>query len=121
MMPLLFTIGNYFFIGMNYFRSFDTFIAGTVVICGLYWFSIVLLTIAIRKVLTFVPEQFIVKRFLTMLGVVGVLTGLLAIFDVWVYSLFPGLSIPFSWDKVKPIWILGAMFDVFICVALNLF
>ncbi|WP_147277107.1 sensor histidine kinase [Runella aurantiaca] len=121
MMPLLFTIGNYFFIGMDYFRSLDTFIAGTVVILGLYWFSIVLLTIAIRKVLAFVPEQYILKRILIMMGVVGVLTGLLAIFDVWVYSVVPHLSIPFSWAKVKPIWILGAVFDVFICAALNLF
>ncbi|MFN8345349.1 MAG: histidine kinase [Spirosomataceae bacterium] len=121
MMPLLFPLGNYYFIGTEYFRILSVFLLGTVVVFGLYWLSIVLLTLAVRKATAHISDRFTLKRFLLMLFVVGLLTSLLAVFDVWVYSLVPGLKIPFSWQKVQPIWILGCVFDLFICAALSLF
>jgi sensor histidine kinase YesM len=121
MMPLLFPIGNYYFIGMDYFQNPSIFLIGTGVVFCLYWFSILLLTVAVRKVLDLIPEPFIFKRIALMLLVVGILTTLLAIFDVWIYSIVPALNVTFSWAKVQPIWLLGFVFDIFICAALSLF
>ena len=118
---MLFPLGNYYFIGMDYFRVPSVFLIGTFVVFGLYWFSIAVLTIAVRKVLTLISDEFIVQRIIVMLLIVGLLTSLLAIFDVWIYSIVPGLKSPFTWAKVQPIWILGFIFDIFICVALSLF
>ena len=121
MMPLLFPIGNYYFIGMDYFQNPSIFLIGTGVVFCLYWFSILLLTVAVRKVLDLIPEPFIFKRIALMLLVVGILTTLLAIFDVWIYSIVAALNVAFSWAKVQPIWLLGFVFDIFICAALSLF
>jgi LytS/YehU family sensor histidine kinase len=46
---------------------------------------------------------------------------LLAIFDVWAYSIFPYLKVDFVWEKIWPIMILGVFFDFFLCAALGLF
>ncbi len=121
MMPLLFPIGNYYFIGMAYFRHLSTFIIGTVVVFGLYWFSIILLTLTVRKVLALISDRFLFKRMGLMLLSVGVLTTVLAAFDVWIYSIVPPLKVTFSWAKVQPIVLLGYVFDIFICAALILF
>ncbi|WP_428661310.1 hypothetical protein [Runella sp.] len=85
MMPLLFPVGNYYFIGMHYFRHLSIFLIGTGVVFGLYWLSIIVLTMAVRKVLALIPEAFIIKRIIVMLLVVGLLTSLQAVFDVWIY------------------------------------
>lgn len=121
MMPLLFPIGNYYFIGMDYFGHPYTFLIGTAVVFGLYWLSIILLTLAVRKVQYIISQEWPLRRFFVMLGVVGLFTGVLAVFDVWIYSVVPGLKIPFSWPKVQIIWMLGAVFDFFLCIALSLF
>jgi hypothetical protein len=122
MMPLLFPLGNYYFIGPRYFAELRTFVAGTLVVAGLYWFSIVVLTVAVRWAVARLPQQWqAVSRTLTMLGVVGGLTAGLAVFDVWVYSLAPATGVRFSWAAVRPIWVLGAVFDVFLCLAMSVF
>ena len=122
MMPVLFAVGNYYFIGERYFTHLPTFWRGTALIFVLYWFSVVTLTLVIRAVIARFPEVRQTRpRLLVMLLAVGSLTVLLAVFDVGAYSLMPGLQVPFSWEAVWPILVLGGVFDVFLCAALGLF
>lgn len=122
MMPVLFPLGNYFFIGPRYFQEAGTFVAGTLVVFGLYWLSIVALTLAVRRIITQLPAMPQTwQRLLTMLVVVGSLTAGLAIFDVWVYSLVPATGVQFSWQAVQPVWVLGGVFDILLCTALGMF
>jgi hypothetical protein len=122
MMPVFFAVGNYYFIGSVYFTDPDTFIIATPLIFVLYWFSIVTLTILIRWIINHYPgvDQ-TTKRLVVMLLSVGGVTMLLAIFDVWAYSITPGLQAQFAWHTVWPIMVLGAFFDVFLCAMLGLF
>lgn len=122
MMPVLFPLGNYYFIGPRYFRDPVAFGIGTALVFGLYWLSIVTLTWAVRRVILRYPGvRQTVRRTVVMFLVVGSLTVFLAIFDVWTYSLVPALGLRFSWEAVRPIWVLGLVFDVSLCVALSLF
>ncbi|QJW92344.1 histidine kinase [Spirosoma taeanense] len=122
MMPVLFPLGNYYFIGLRYFRDPVTFAVGTALVCGLYWLSIVVLTLAVKQVIRWFPDvRQALPRTLVMLAVVGGLTVVLAIFDVWTYSLIPVTGVRFTWAAVQPIWILGFIFDVFLCIALSVF
>ncbi len=122
MMPVLFPLGNYYFIGPAYFREPAKFWSSTALVCLLYWFSIVVLTLAVRWVVARFPHLWqALPRMLTGLGLVGGLTAGLAVFDVWAYSLVPATGVHFSWAAVQPIWVLGALFDVFLCLALSVF
>jgi sensor histidine kinase YesM len=122
MMPVLLAMGNYYFIGLSYFSHLPTFVTGTALVFFLYWFSILALTRVIRWVIARFPEAGqTVKRLAVMLLLVGGLTVFLAIFDVWAYSITPGLQVLFSWNAIWPILVLGAFFDIFLCVALGLF
>lgn len=122
MMPIFFVAGNYYFIGDSYFSDLNTFLIATALVFALYWFSIVMLTMAIRWVIAQFPHfHQNAIRLLVMLVLVGNLTMLLAIFDVWAYSIIPYLKVAFVWDKIWPIMVLGIFFDVFLCSALGLF
>jgi hypothetical protein len=122
MMPIFFVAGNYYFIGDSYFADFKTFLIGTELVFVLYWFSIVVLTVAIRWVIARFPHfHQNTIRLIVMLILVGSMTMLLAVFDVWAYSIFPYLKVKFVWDKIWPIMILGIFFDFFLCAALGLF
>jgi sensor histidine kinase YesM len=122
MMPILFPIGNYYFVGPRYFNDFQAFTLGTIVVFGLYWFSVVTLTLAVRGVIHRYPDvQRATRRTLVMLTVVGILTVALASLDVFTYSLFPSLGVRFTWNAVRPILVLGLIFDLCFCVALNVF
>lgn len=122
MMPILFPIGNYYFVGPRYFSEWSVFLLGTGVIFWLYWFSVITLTVAVRWVIRQFPDvQRATHRTLVMLAVVGLLTVALAVLDVLTYSLFPTLGVPFSWQSIRPILILGLIFDLCFCVALNVF
>lgn len=122
MMPVLFPLGNYFFIGPRYFQHAATFWVGTGVVFCLYWLSIVTLTLAVRRVIARFPAMHQTwPRLATMLLVVGLLTAGLAIFDVWVYSVVPATGVPFRWATVRQIWLLGGVFDLLLCTALGLF
>ncbi|GAB2540239.1 hypothetical protein GCM10027085_33750 [Spirosoma aerophilum] len=57
---------------------------------------------------------------LVMLTLVSTFTIGLAAFDVWMYSLIPATGVRFSWAALRPIWVLGLIFDVFLCMALGL-
>ncbi|GAB3903498.1 hypothetical protein GCM10028803_32070 [Larkinella knui] len=122
MMPVLFPIGNYYFVGPRYFNDWRLFLVGNTVIFGLYWFSVITLTLAVRWVIRHYPDaQRATRRTLVMLIVVGVLTVGLATLDVFAYSLFPSLEVSFSWKVVRPILVLGLIFDLCFCVALTAF
>lgn len=122
MMPVLFPVGNYFFIGPRYFQDARAFVAGTGVVFVLYWLSITTLTAAVRQVIARFPAMRQTwSRIVTMLLVVGLLTTGLAVFDVWVYSIVPATGVQFSWETVQQVWVLGAVFDILLCTALGLF
>ena len=103
MMPILFPIGNYYFMGPRYFSGVALFGVGTSVVFCLYWLSIFILTITIRRVIQRYPSpnQTLI-RMLVMLTAVGIFTIGLAVFDVWVYSLIPITGVRFSWAVVRP-------------------
>jgi sensor histidine kinase YesM len=122
MMPVFFVIGNYYFVGAAYFSDSKTFLIATALIFALYWFSVVTLTIVVRWTIHHYPgvDQ-TVPRLAVMLLAVGSLTLVLATFDVWAYSVTPGLNVRFAWDTIWPIMVLGIFFDVFLCAMLGLF
>jgi sensor histidine kinase YesM len=122
MMPVLFAVGNYYFIGKIYFQDIDIFLKATVLVFFLYWFSVVTLTWVVRGIINRYPNVDQTRRRLAvMLLAVGSLTVLLATFDVWAYSITPGLGVSFTWQAIWPIIVLGAFFDVFLCAMLGLF
>ena len=122
MMPILFPLGNYFFIGPRYFSDSQIFIKGTLLVFVLYWLSIATLTIAIRLVIFRFPTmQQTVIRTTVMLVVVGLLTVGLAVLDVYSFHLFPLFQTPFDWPTIRSILILGLIFDVCLCTVLNVF
>ncbi len=122
MMPVLVPLGNYYFIGLPYFKDLLLFIIGTDLGCVLYWASIASMTLAVKKIMHYWPGEINIgfRTFVTF-ATLGILTVGWAIFDVWAYSQMPVLNVPFSWKAVKSIWILGGVFDLFLCVALLLF
>ncbi|MCE7064566.1 sensor histidine kinase [Dyadobacter sp. CY326] len=122
MMPVFFAVGNYYFIGEKYFTSLDIFLPATALVFVLYWFSIITLTMVVRWVINRYPHvDQTRKRLLITLLAVGGLTLLLAVFDVWAYSLVPRFAVTFKWPNIWPIMILGAFFDIFLCAMLGLF
>ncbi|WP_420149217.1 sensor histidine kinase [Spirosoma sp.] len=121
MMPLLFPIANYYFIGLPYFTNLSFFLVGTALAFGLYWVSVFLLTLAIRWVIRHYPGmQQTIPRTIVMLLAVGTITIVLSIFYVWIYSLVPITGVTFNWSIVRPIWVTGLLFAAFLCIALGL-
>lgn len=122
MMPVFFAIGNYYFIGLSYFTNLRIFAAATALIFVLYWFSVVTLSLVVHGIINRYPRvDQTAKRLTIMLLAVGGLTVLLAMFDVWTYSVFPIFHVDFTWNNIWSILILGAFFDVFLCAMLGLF
>ncbi len=122
MMPVLFPLGNYYFIGPRYFKHLDVFLAGTILVFALYWLSVIILTRVIRGVIARFPdERQAILRTLVMLVLVGSITTVLAVLDVWAYSVVPITGVQFDWSAVRPIWALGFIFDIFLCIALSMF
>ncbi|MCE7060611.1 sensor histidine kinase [Dyadobacter sp. CY343] len=122
MMPVLFAVGNYYFIGPSYFTDLNSFLIGTLIVSILYWISIITLTIIVRWVIARYPHfDQTVRRLSVMLLIVGSVTMTLAVFDVWIYSIMPGIQVAFAWENIWPIMILGGFFDVFLVAMLGLF
>ncbi|MBD2755344.1 histidine kinase [Spirosoma sp. BT704] len=120
LMPPLFLLANYYFIGSAYFRNPFTFVIGTALAFSLYWFSVVLITLTVRWSIRHYPGmQQTVPRTLVMLTFIGALTIGLSIVYVCAYSTLT--SVPFTWLAVRPVWIVGLLSDAFLCVALGLF
>ncbi|SDF52977.1 Histidine kinase [Dyadobacter soli] len=121
MMPVCFALGNYYVLGERYFLHLPTFLTGTALALVLYWFSVVILTIVIRKTAGSAAEGQIIRQMLRMLWKLAVATVLLMVFDIWIYSLVPGLEVDFSWATIWPMALVGLLCDAFICALLGLF
>ena len=121
MMPVMFPAGNYLFLRDRYFTDPAVFGWGTLLVFGLYWLSLVVLTTAVKYVFRRFPEARQVRqRNLVALLVATTLTVGLATFDVWAYSLFPVFRQPFDWATVQAILLLGFVFDLLLCFMLGI-
>jgi hypothetical protein len=121
-MPILFPVANYYFIGPSYFNNLLTFVVGTLVALGLYWLSVVAFILTVRWTIRHFPGmQQTILRTLVMLITVGTMTVGLCIFYVWTYSVFPATGVRFSWETVWPVWGIGLLFDAFLCIILGMF
>lgn len=121
MMPVCFALGNYYMLGERYFFHPRAFLTASSVAFVLYWFSVVVLTIVIRKTAGSSAQGQILRRMLQMLWKLAAVTVLLMVFGMWVYSLVPALELDFTWSKVWPMVLLGLLCDAFICGLLGLF
>ncbi len=121
MMPVLFPVGNYLFLHERYFTSPSVFAWGTGLVFGLYWLSLGILTAVVKSIIRHYPAARQVRqRTLIALLAVTTLTSGLAVFDVWMYSLFPVFSRPFDWGTVRAIIALGVVFDLLLCFVLGI-
>ncbi|SEJ00705.1 Histidine kinase [Dyadobacter sp. SG02] len=121
MMPVCFALGNYYLLGEQYFLHLPTFLVATALASVLYWFSVVILTVVIRKTAGSSAEGHITRQMLKMLWKLAAATIVLMLFDSWMYSLVPGLDVDFSWSKIGPMVLVGLLCDAFICALLGLF
>ena len=121
MMPVLFPVGNYLFLGERYFTDAAVFGWGTGLVFALYWFSLFVLTAAVKGVFQRFPNvRQARQRTLLALLVATTLTVGLATFDVWIYSLVPLFRQPFAWETVQAIGLLGLAFDLLLCFVLGI-
>lgn len=121
MMPVCFALGNYYLVGERYFADLPTFASATTLALALYWFSVVILTIVIRRTAGSSAEGQILGQMLKMFWKLAAVTSLLILFDIWIYSLVPGLEVDFTWSKIWPAALVGLLCDAFICALLGLF
>lgn len=121
MMPILFPVGSYLFLHERYFTDATVFGWGTLLVSGLYWFSLIVLTAAVKGVFRHYPDlRQVRQRNLIAMLVATTLTAGLAIFDVWTYSLVPLFERPFNWGTVRAILLLGLVFDALLCFVLGI-
>ncbi|WP_353719414.1 sensor histidine kinase [Dyadobacter sp. 676] len=121
MMPICFALGNYYLIGERYFTDLPTFLTATSLAFAVYWFSVVALTLVIRRTAGSSAQGKILRQMLGMFWKLGAAMALLAVFDTWVYSLVPSLGVAFEWSMIWPLTLLGLVCDAFICALLGLF
>ncbi len=121
MMPVLFPVGNYLFLHERYFTDPIVFAWGTGLVFGLYWLSLVILTVVVKRIIQQYPDaRQVGQRTVMALLAVTTLTVGLAVFDVWMYSLFPIFNRPFDWGTVRAIGSLGVVFDLLLCFVLGI-
>lgn len=121
MMPVCFALGNYYLLGERYFTHLPTFLAASLLAFLLYWSSVVILTIVIRRTAGSAAKGQILEQMLKMLWKLAAATVLLIVFDIWIYSLVPSLDVGFRWSKIGPLALVGVLCDAFICALLGLF
>lgn len=121
MMPVCFALGNYYMVGERYFFQLPVFLAATLLAMVLYWFSVVVLTIVIRRTAGSSAQGQILGQMLKMFWKLAVVTVVLMLFDAWVYSLVPVLKVDFGWPEIWPMALVGLVCDAFICALLGLF
>ncbi|WP_291197414.1 sensor histidine kinase [Dyadobacter sp.] len=121
MMPVCFALGNYYLIGERYFIHWPSFLAASSLAFVVYWSSVAILTTVIRKTAGCAAVGQILQQMLEMLWKLAAATVLLMVFDIWIYSLVPGLDVEFSWSKIWPMVLVGLLCDAFICALLGLF
>ncbi|AKD58806.1 hypothetical protein SD10_26440 [Spirosoma radiotolerans] len=121
-MPLLLPVGAYFIMGERYFHDPITFTVGSLVNVLVYWYTVVLFTLAVRWVICQFPLiQQAGIRFVSMLLSVGLIMAATAVLDLWLFSLVPGTGVQFSWDAVVPLWLFGSVASPIFCLALGMF
>lgn len=121
MMPVCFALGNYYLLGERYFMHLPTFLMASSLAFVLYWSSVAILTIVIRRTAGSAAEGQILEQMLKMLWKLAAATVFVIVFDIWIYSLVPGLDVGFSWLKIWPLALVGLLCDAFICAFLGLF
>ncbi|WP_229221604.1 sensor histidine kinase [Dyadobacter endophyticus] len=121
MMPVCFALGNYYLLGERYFMHFPTFLNASALVLVLYWFSVVILTIVIRKTAGSPAQGQILGQMLKMFWKLAAATLVLMVFDIWIYSLVPALEVAFTWSEIWPMVLVGLVCDAFICALLGLF
>ncbi|MGN7884989.1 sensor histidine kinase [Dyadobacter sp. 22481] len=121
MMPVCFALGNYYLLGERYFMHFPTFLNASALALVLYWFSVVILTIVIRKTAGSPAQGQILGQMLKMFWKLAAATLVLMVFDIWIYSLVPALEVAFAWSEIWPMVLVGLVCDAFICALLGLF
>ncbi|WP_426294713.1 sensor histidine kinase [Dyadobacter endophyticus] len=121
MMPVCFALGNYYLLGERYFMHFPTFLNASALALVLYWFSVVILTIIIRKTAGSPAQGQILGQMLKMFWKLAAATLVLMVFDIWIYSLVPALEVAFAWSEIWPMVLVGLVCDAFICALLGLF
>ncbi|MEO6287330.1 MAG: histidine kinase [Dyadobacter sp.] len=121
MMPVIMAAGNYYFIGPDYFINARSFLIGTGMILVLYWLSVIILTTAIRRIISWYPgvDQ-TPGRIRTMVWLIGSLTLFLTIVCVWIYSIVPGLTVTFTWPWLWPAIIFCEFANFPLCALLGL-
>jgi hypothetical protein len=121
MMPVILAAGNYYFIGPDYFTHTRSFLIGTGLTLVLYWLSVIVLTIAIRRIISWYPSvDQTPGRIRTMFWLIGSLTLLLTIICVWAYSMVPGLTVTFTWSWLWPAIIFCEFANFPLCALLGL-
>ncbi|MCF0070206.1 histidine kinase [Dyadobacter sp. CY261] len=121
MMPVCFALGNYYLLGERYFMHLPTFLTASSVALLLYWFSVVALTIVIRRTAGSSAQGQIQQQMLRMFWKLGIVTVFLAIFNSWIYTLVPSLDLTLSGAKIWPMGLMGLICAAFICALLGLF
>ncbi|WAC14579.1 sensor histidine kinase [Dyadobacter pollutisoli] len=121
MMPVIFAAGNYYFIGPDYFTNAGSFLIGTGLIFVLYWSSVVVLTIAIRRIISWYPSvDQTPGRIRAMFWLIGSLTLLLTMICVGLYSSIPGTTVTFTWAWLWPAIIFCEFANFPLCALLGL-
>ncbi|QMW04883.1 sensor histidine kinase [Spirosoma foliorum] len=121
-MPVMLPIGAYFIMGERYFLDPITFTVGTIVNVFVYWYTVLLFTLAVRWVIRQFPLiQHAGIRLVSMLLLVGLIMAATAVLDLWLFSLVPGTGVRFSWDALVPLWLFGSVASPIFCLALGMF
>lgn len=122
LMPVVWAIQGVYFWGTAYFLYFTLFITATALATAAYWLTAFALTFVVRKVIARFPR---VDQTATRLGVMFLLSGLLttvvSIVFIFIYSVFPKLNISFDSATIWPLAVAGLVLDVFICAGTALF
>ena len=121
-MPIMMPVGAYFIMGERYFQNPVTFAVGTVVNLAVYWYTLILFTLAVRWVIRQFPNlQQAGVRTVAMLLLVGLIMAATAVLDLWLFSMVPGTGVQFSWEAVVPLWLFGCVASPIFCLTLGMF
>jgi hypothetical protein len=121
MMPVLSLAGNYYFIGTGYFTNAVRFLSGTGCIFLLYGASAVGLTIVIRRIISAYPgADQSPQRVKVMFWIIGLLTILLSVFYLFIYTILPGSQAAFTLLWLWPIVLFSEFCNFLLCALLGL-
>ncbi|AKD58808.1 sensor histidine kinase [Spirosoma radiotolerans] len=120
-MVLDFPAGIYLFMGDRYYHDLQTFAVGTPTGIFIYWVGVFGFNLAGRWVIRQFPEQRQAgQRLAVMVLILEVVMLIMAVFDLWVFSIIPGSGVVFSVERLKLIVLFGCAFVFFLCLAIGL-